>query len=247
MIGKFMNGTNFRGCFEYCLNEKKKPEILKMNGTYGLTPDELDKQFRAISNLRPNVRKKVWHMTISFGHSDKVTANLIDKVCQEYLHKMGLTEHQYVIVKHNDTKHEHLHIVANRIGVDGQPLKDWNTARKTKGIMEELEKKFKLTVAKDQHNIRKKEIEMTILKGIQDKQGIDSIMRRVEALGYKVIYNKSSQGKVRGVSFVHKKKGINFKLSDISRKLTYARLLHITRGFDDNGDIIDSRDNDLKK
>ncbi len=242
-----MNGTNFRGCFDYCLNEKKNPEILKMNGVYGFTPDEFDKQFRAISDMRPNVLNKVWHITISFAASDKVTTSLIDKVCQEYLHKMGLTEHQYVVMKHNDTKHEHLHIVANRVGVDGKPLDDWNTARRTQQIMEKLEKKFELTVAKEQQNMRKKEIEKAITEAIREKRGIDAIMRRVEALGYKVIYNKSSQGKVRGVSIVHKKKGIKFKLSEINRKLTYARLLHITRGFDDGEDMIDSRDNDFKK
>ena len=30
---------------------------------------------------------------------------------------MGFTENQYVISRHTDTAHEHIHILANRIGL----------------------------------------------------------------------------------------------------------------------------------
>jgi hypothetical protein len=46
------------------------------------------------------------------------------EVAQEYLRKMGLDRHQYIVVRHKDQKHKHLHIVANRVGFHGEVASD---------------------------------------------------------------------------------------------------------------------------
>jgi hypothetical protein len=42
------------------------------------------------------------------------------QVAKEYLHEIEMRNTQYVVVKHADKEHLHMHIVANRIDNDGQ-------------------------------------------------------------------------------------------------------------------------------
>ena len=47
------------------------------------------------------------------------------KIAQDYLKAMGFADCQYILVRHTDTDHhQHVHIVANRVGMDGKTVPD---------------------------------------------------------------------------------------------------------------------------
>ncbi|WP_366519929.1 relaxase/mobilization nuclease domain-containing protein [Halodesulfovibrio sp.] len=41
---------------------------------------------------------------------------------------MGFSNSQYVVVRHNDTEHDHIHIIANRVSMDGAVVSESNEA-----------------------------------------------------------------------------------------------------------------------
>ena len=210
MIGKSIIGALFGGCISYCLDPKKDPEILEVNGLFEGSKKELIQQFNTISAQAPNVKKPVWHSTISFAHSDIVDDQLIKTVAIDFLKSMGLENNQYILIKHNDTKHVHAHLVINRVGFDGSLARDWKCKFRTMKVMQELEIKYELTVAKDQENQRKVNIKNAIDTGISKGESLNQVFKRVENLGFKIKINKTSNGKIRGVGFRDVEKGIYF-------------------------------------
>ncbi|TAG22567.1 MAG: relaxase, partial [Oscillatoriales cyanobacterium] len=102
MIGKQIKGTGFRGCLNYVLGKK---DAALIGGTMcGQTPEELAAEFAIARQLRPNLKVAVFHAT--------------------YMKTMGFDNNQYTVVKHSDTKHDHIHIVASRIRLDGSVVDD---------------------------------------------------------------------------------------------------------------------------
>lgn len=228
MIGKALIGNSFKACVKYCLNPTKKPVILEQSGVYGNDVMQLTNQFNTIAKQKETVTKKVWHGAISFAHTDKVSDDLMVSVAKDYLSGLGLTNNQYMIVKHQDTEHEHLHLVINRITYDGKVTKDFQCGYKTMKLMQQLEKKYNLARAIDQPNKRKEVIATEIEIGLLNKESVEEIFQRIRSLGYAVEFNKTANGNIRGVSFKDEKKGIVFKASDIKRNYSYANLLKLT-------------------
>lgn len=220
MIGKVINGKSFGGCVNYCLDKKKSPEILGSNGLMLTTKKEITKQFNAVRKLRPQVEKVVWHTPISFAYADEVDNMLMRKIALDYLKEMGLEDHQYLIVKHSDKQHKHLHLIINRVGFDGEAARDWKNSYRTMKVMQKLERKYGLTVALEASNNRKEMIASAIDLGISKRESFPSVMNRVEQLGYTIKINETSNDVLRGVSFLDEEKGISYKASEINRSLS---------------------------
>lgn len=229
MIGKALIGNSFKACVRYCLKQTKNPVILEQSGVYGDDVDLLTNQYNTIAKQKETVTKKVWHGAISFAHSDNVTDDLMLSITKDYLNGLGLTNNQYMVVKHQDTKHEHLHLVINRISFDGKVVDDFQCGYRTMKLMQKLEKKYNLVRAVDQPNKRKEEIAAEIEVGLLNQESVGEILHRIELLGYSIEYNKTSTGNIRGVSFKDDKKGIVFKASDIKRQYSYANLVKLAK------------------
>lgn len=229
MIGKAIIGTSFNACINYCMDAKKRSEILAYNHVYGKTNNQLANQFNMIKNQRPGLKSPVWHSAISFAHEDKVNSTEMLKIAKDYLQEMGLDQQQFLIIKHNDTVHSHAHLIVNRVGMDGDVIRDWKSGYKTKLVMQKLEKKYGLVRAEERPNQRKVAIAQQIELGLANKEGLSNILSRIESLGYEVKYNKTSNGVVRGISFLDKEKGISFKSSQIHRNYSYTKLLAATQ------------------
>lgn len=219
MIGKTINGKSFGGCVNYCLDEKKSPEILDSNGIMIGSKKEITQQFNAIRKLRLQVSKAVWHTPIAFALSDDIDNQLMRAIARDYLEEMKLTNNQYLVVKHNDTKHPHMHLIINRIGYDGKAVSDGFNSVRTMKVMKKFEKKYGLTVAIEQNNIRKVKILSEIEMAIRRRESFDQALQRIKNMGYEVDINKSSSGKLNGVSFKDPDNKITYKASQISREL----------------------------
>lgn len=228
MIGKTGTGTGFGGCLRYVMEEDKKPEILQSHGVYGDNPNQIARQFQAIRQENLKVIKAVWHTSLSFAYIDKVSDEKKVEIALDYLEKMCFNNHQYIIVKHNDRKHEHIHIIANRVGFDGQAVDQAWCQNRTAKACDELELKHNLTIARDQGHKKindkipaKKQAkeyinkEVTIaLKGSKD---LNQFKEKLQEKGIDVqLHQHSETGKNYGVSFGYE--GMKFKGSAVDHK-----------------------------
>ena len=55
-----------------------------------------------------------------------MTDALMTQIAKEYMQKMGITDTQYLLVRHLDQPHPHCHLVYNRVGNNGQTISDKN-------------------------------------------------------------------------------------------------------------------------
>lgn len=60
-------------------------------------------------------RSPVYHLSISFHMDDGAGRDLMVRVADRLLVDLGLTEHQTVVVAHNDRDHAHFHVMVNRV------------------------------------------------------------------------------------------------------------------------------------
>jgi hypothetical protein len=80
--------------------------------------------------------------------NDKLLAIALD-----YLRANGFTNNQYMIFRHHDSNHPHLHLLVNRISFDGTVVSDSNNYRKSEKILRELEYRYNL-ISVEQSNFR---------------------------------------------------------------------------------------------
>lgn len=80
--------------------------------------------FKRQASLNDRVEKYMQHTMIAFDKSDtdKITDDLMRQVAEDYIKKAKLDNTQYIVIKHNDKDHKHIHILANRVDNDGKTV-----------------------------------------------------------------------------------------------------------------------------
>lgn len=153
MIGKIIIGRSFRGCISYCLENKitdtskqavkNRSEVLYYNLCYG-KKSELISQFNDVQKLNPKLAKPVMHITLSFSIGENIIREALLSMIEDCAKDLGFRSNQYIAISHNDTAHQHIHIVANRIGFDGKTVKDSNNYQKIAAYCRKMEIKHNL-------------------------------------------------------------------------------------------------------
>ena len=142
MIAKAVKGKGFRGALEYDLT-KEKGRVIDTNMA-GEGPRELAAEFGEIRKLRPKLSKAVLHVSISAALGEKLTDKQWRDIASTYLVGMGLEKNQYLVTRHTDTEHEHIHILANRIRLDGSVTSDSLDFKRQEVLMRKIELEYGL-------------------------------------------------------------------------------------------------------
>ena len=71
---------------------------------------------RAYAEENPRVERPVYHFGLSLSPGEHLTPEQWNAAVDRVLARMGLAEHQAVVMAHGDTDREHVHIVVNRVG-----------------------------------------------------------------------------------------------------------------------------------
>jgi Relaxase/Mobilisation nuclease domain len=157
VIANQLKNRSFRSTLDYVL-EKEEAEIIDSN-MGGYNSRQLAKEFGAARRMRPKFQRACGHIILSIPHRDashsqgEYHEHLDDEkyaeIAQHWLKGMeflgnGLHKSQYVIARHHDTNHEHIHIIASRIRMDGSVVPDSWDYRRSEVVVRQLEKEFGL-------------------------------------------------------------------------------------------------------
>lgn len=251
MKAKISRGHSFKGAVNYILDLGKKathtkePEIISSNMSAEYMQD-FTKEFIHISNLREDIKKPVWHCSLTLPTNEKLSKEDWEKVSESFLKIMEIdtNNHQYICVRHNDTDHDHVHILINRVGLDSTIWFGRHELPKAIEATQQIEKEFNLSLTKgytEKSEIKKlsdKEINMAIRTGEEPprqylQNTIDEILeqknisapdfaKRLEYFGINVRANLASTGKMNGFSFEYN--NISFKGQDLGQKYKWSEL-----------------------
>lgn len=230
MIGKIIIGKSFRGCISYCLENKQKKgeemrraEVLSYNLCYGDKKD-LIRQFNEVRNLNPNLSKPVMHITLSFPPGEKVDNATLISMTEDCARDLGFDKNQYLVIFHNDTNHQHIHIVVNRVGFDGKTVKDNHNYQKMAVYCRKMEEKHGLVkvlnpkryLQKQERNLprfdsRKEKLRNDIRKSLFVSNNYSAFETEMKKLGYQM-------NKARGIAFTDAQK-VRVKGSEVEYSL----------------------------
>lgn len=258
MKAKVGRGGGFRGALNYVFDESsaqrtaekggtgrpKEPELV--GGTMsGRIARALAQEFGAVRKLRPDIERPVWHASLSCPPGERLAAEQWNEVAADFMQRMGFPEGTpYVAVRHQDTAHDHIHIVASRVNLGGEVwLGQWE-AMKAIEATQQLEKAHGLTltaglgdaIAERRKSLTRGEEGMARRTGtkppkmaIQD--ALDDVLQRVpmtalefvQALAAHDVHavpNVATTGTMNGFSFEFE--GIPFKGSSLGTKGMYT-------------------------
>jgi len=253
LIAKQSKGRSFRGLLNYLLS-KEGAEIVGGN-MIGDNAKELAAEFSASRKLRPSLSRVVYHSSLSLPHGESLSDEKWRDISQQYVSKMGFKGSQYVAVKHTDTEHSHVHIVASRISMDGRVVSDSHDFKRSESIVRGIERDYGLTrVAPSREAQAKAPKTGELHKSLRElepstkmllKHAIDQartnrptmsdFIGRLEKAGVGVIPNIAKTGTVTGLSF--EIDGQTMKGSDIGRGYTWQGLQKQGVNYEKNRDI----------
>lgn len=236
MIAKIIKGADFGGVINYMLSKQEGKAMVLASNNIGFTDQNLCvHEFVLQASMRPNVQKPVCHTILSFSanDADQLTDDVMIKIANEYLEKMGYGDTQSLIVRHSDRQHPHLHICINRIGNDGKTISDRNEKYRSTKICRELTERYGLTLgegkkAVNRHRLRGEDklryeifdaIKTALLHSKNWKDFVADLERQDIANRFKT---KGNTDVVQGIIF--KKNGCSFSGSKIDRSCSFSRL-----------------------
>lgn len=236
-------GKSFKNRVDYILKDDHSFICSNMASDYNNVSDLTD-EFKTVSSFRQDIKKPVFHAFLSLPKNEHLTDEQWQKIAKDYLKEMNIDidKHQYICVRHNDTDKEHIHIVANRVGLDGSVWLGQHSAFNTIAACERLEIKHGLTITKglqgqksDVSAPTKAEIEQALRTGekparivlqnalqaaLVGKPDLSTFVERLQAVGIEPRFNvASSTGNVAGVSF--SVNDIAFKGSQLGKKYSW--------------------------
>jgi hypothetical protein len=78
-------------------------------------PETAARLMAAYARESVRTQRPVYHLVISADPGDPVDRASLSRVADTVLRELGLSEHQVLIIAHNDTAHPHMHLVVNRV------------------------------------------------------------------------------------------------------------------------------------
>ena len=156
MIAKIMKGSDFKGVVYYILNDEKGTQIIDSDGLFLENNDTIAQGFIGQAQMNPRVTKAVGHIALSFSKEDAPRLNnvVMTQIAREYMERMGIKDTQYIIGRHFDKEHPHVHIAFNRIDNNGKTISDRNDRFRSERICKELTKKYGLHFANGKEQVK---------------------------------------------------------------------------------------------
>lgn len=145
MIGRIIYGESCQGTLNYVFG-KEGMRILGYGNMY--SQDISQKFFGQVLHFqgqRNATKNRYAHITLNLPHGEHLDDGTFHEASKEYMTQMGYGEQPYVVVRHTDTKHEHVHIVTTNISESGKVLGIFNSYRRNTATQHYLEKKFGLS------------------------------------------------------------------------------------------------------
>lgn len=96
-------------------------------------------------SLNDRAEQTTLHITINFGHGEKIDNDLMQILARRYMEGIGYEDQPYLVYRHHDAAHEHLHVVTTNLRADGsQIVLDREDLRASHRLTRQLEKEYSL-------------------------------------------------------------------------------------------------------
>ncbi len=191
MVARFVNGKSIRGMLHY--NENKviagEASLLLASGfaadINSFSLEQKLQRFEHLTMLNNRVKTNAIHITLNFDGQDKLNNEVLQQITLSYMERIGFGDQPYLVYKHTDAAHTHVHIATINIKADGNRIDThgigWELSEPARM---ELEKEYGLVQAKGRQNsnalgIKPADIEKVAYGKTPTKRAITNIVNAV--------------------------------------------------------------------
>ncbi|MDR3267141.1 MAG: relaxase/mobilization nuclease domain-containing protein [Tannerella sp.] len=235
MIAKIVKGKGFKGVVNYVLDKAKQTELLAAEGVRFKSRESIIRSFVTQAGMNPKASKSVCHISLDFSaqDKDKLTNARMVQIAKEYMAKMGITDTQYIVGRHYDKEHPHIHLIYNRIDNNGKTITDKNDRYRSEKICKELTEKYGLYFAQGKENVKvhrlkepdktKYEIYDVLKVAVPKCRNWKELDKELQRKGITTAFKyKGNSNEIQGVRF--EKNGYSFNGSKIDRQFSYSKI-----------------------
>jgi hypothetical protein len=230
MTADLVKGKSFRGALRYNLEKvlTKGAKVLDTNFS-SVTENAIMKEIFLVRMLRPGLNKYFYHTSLNFPPAENLSDQKLTAIAKDFLYESGFMQHQYILFRHHDAEHPHVHLLVNRIGFDGSVVSDSNDYARAEQILRKLEVKHglrqvpsskytqKRAVTHDELEMMKRtkapsvkaKLQVQLKDMLKQKLTTDQFIVALEKRGINVAFNQATTGYVSGISFGYQ--GMLFK------------------------------------
>ena len=267
---KFKTGNSFEQTSAYILGARKdqKPRILMYGGI------ELEMKYAAQINAGKLPKNMIYKISRIIGHSFEVQASChpLDKpvrhyimtfppedreiledsskmrqIVQDYMKEQGMVNTQYLIVRHNNTDHPHVHILFNPVNNNLEVINESRQFKKNEKLCKALTKKYGLHFSnprdytiKDYDKIPKHEqdkarVRCSVENALRTATSVSEfseMLKDKHILVQGKFVEKDGKKFLQGLLFHYRapnNKILHFKASQLSRSLTEKVIVDILK------------------
>lgn len=252
MIAKAKAIAHGGRAIEYAMRESKNSDLVASNHIQNNTADKIYQEFLETQKYNTQCKNKFIRIEIGIAKEDEKKLDQgakLEDLCHEFSKRFGFENTQWIACTHRDTNHLHIHMIANRIGIDQAVYDTSFISNKAGKIAENISREMGLTIANTVERKDKKKPQKTSLERIMAKTRIqnkannimvksprtfEEFCKEMKKEGVQVVEAKNKKGNTYGLRFSAYNQ--TFKASDIGEEFGYRTLLesfedeHIEQG-----------------
>lgn len=142
-------------------------------------------QFERLNCLNSRATTKTLHVSLNFDPSEKLPAGKLIDIASVYMEKIGFGEQPFLVYRHEDAGHPHIHIISNTIKEDGSRINTHNIGRnQSEQARKEIEQLYGLVKAERQQQllqpgIKPVDVERVVYGKAETKRSISNVVSAV--------------------------------------------------------------------
>ena len=237
MMAKIVKAKSFQGVINYVLDKNKGTQIIDSNGLRLKDKASIINSFELQASMNNHVSKPVYHISLGFSAQDKekLSNELMARIARDYMELMRIIDTQYIIGRHFDKEHPHIHLVCNRTSNNSKVISDSNDRLRSEKICKELTVKYGLYFANNgkenvkENRLRKQsdktkyEIYHVLKSTLPQCNNWAELKQKLHESGIITTFRyNGNTNKIQGVSFT--KDNYSFNGSKIDRQFSFSKI-----------------------
>ncbi len=138
---------------EYKVREKEAELLLAQNflkDAAQLSFSDKKRYFERFTSLNERTITNTLHVSLNFDVAEKLSNDQLTEIAKTYMDKIGFGQQPYLVYRHHDAGHPHIHIISTNIQRDGSRISMHNIGRnQSEKARTQIEVEFGLVKAQE--------------------------------------------------------------------------------------------------
>ena len=231
MVSKAKAVKGSAQAINYILDDKGQAQELGRNLVSGENGEEILAEMREIQEMNARCENNTYSIVLSPSNEREFTNRELYEIGVKHLQNLNfdLNKTQFLMTVHKSTDQPHIHIIANRIGIDGKAHSDNFIGKRAQESAEKIAKSMGLKTAREIQAEKTPDIKTQIRQAYEQsaKKGytFEDFSKAMNSKGIEVKPTINSRGEMQGMRFLHKSSGTDLKASELGKAFGTRNLI----------------------